>query len=80
MVRPLRAALAAFALVFAFAFSTAALAATAFPALGGRVVDDAHVLSPATAAALTDKLKALEDKSGIQFVVATVPSLGGQDI
>ena len=67
------------ALVFFVAFAGAALAAT-LPALTGRVVDDAHILKPATVAALTDKLKALEDKSGIQFVVATTPSLGGQDI
>src|SRR5579883_2016272 len=51
-----------------------------FPPLGGRVVDQANILSAETRAALTAKLKALEDKSGIQLVVATVSSLDGQEI
>ncbi len=46
----------------------------------GRVVDDAHILSPATQAALTAKLADLEAKSSIQLVVATVPDLGGEEI
>ena len=46
----------------------------------GRVVDDAHVLSPATQAALEAKLADLEQKSTIQLVVATVPDLGGDEI
>jgi len=50
------------------------------PALTGRIVDDAHILNPATRSSLEAKLKDLEDKSGIQLVVATVPSLGGQEI
>jgi uncharacterized protein len=48
--------------------------------LTGRVVDDAHVLSPATIAALDTKLADLEQKSTIQLVVATVPDLGGDEI
>ncbi|MDE3175557.1 MAG: TPM domain-containing protein [Pseudomonadota bacterium] len=55
-------------------------AATALPALTGRVVDDAHILSAATKATLEGKLADLEQKSTIQLVVATVPSLDGQDI
>ena len=51
-----------------------------FPPLTGRVVDAAHILSPITAADLERKLTDLEQKSGIQLVVATVPSLGGQEI
>ena len=51
-----------------------------FPALSGRVVDDAHVLSAVQKAELTDKLKALEDKTTRQLVVVTVPSLQGDEI
>ena len=58
----------------------AALAATNFPALTGRVVDDAHILSPVATADLERKLADLEQKSQIQLVVATVPSLDGQEI
>jgi uncharacterized protein len=51
-----------------------------FPALTGRVVDDAHVLSADQQTVLTEKLKALEAKNGRQLVVVTLPSLQGQDI
>ena len=51
-----------------------------FPPLTGRVVDEARILSPVTAADLERKLADLERKSGIQLVVATVPSLGGEEI
>jgi uncharacterized protein len=51
-----------------------------FPALTGRVVDDAHVLSAEQAADLSAKLKALEEKNGRQMVVVTLPSLQGQEI
>jgi uncharacterized protein len=57
----------------------AALAAANFPALG-RVVDQAKILSPVTIADLEQKLADLEQKSRIQLVVATVPSLGGEEI
>jgi uncharacterized protein len=58
----------------------AALAAANFPPLTGRVVDQAKILSPVTTADLERKLADLEQKSGIQLVVATVPSLGGEEI
>jgi len=58
----------------------AAYAAANFPALTGRVVDDAHILSPVATADLERKLADLEQKSQIQLVVATVPSLDGQEI
>jgi uncharacterized protein len=58
----------------------AARAADAYPALTGRVVDGAHVIPAATSISIEDKLKTLEDKPGIQLVVATVPSLGGNEI
>jgi uncharacterized protein len=51
-----------------------------FPALTGRVVDAAHLLSPVTIVDLERKLSDLEQKSGIQLVIATVPSLDGQEI
>jgi uncharacterized protein len=58
----------------------AAWAAANFPPLTGRVVDSAHILSPVTIADLERKLADLEQKSGIQLVAATVPSLGGEEI
>jgi len=72
------AALLAF---FALAFALAALAAgPTFPALNGRVVDEANILSPATEAELTTKLENLEKTTGRQLVVTTVPSLQGYEI
>ena len=62
------------------AWIAAAAAAQTFPALTGRVVDGAHVLSAATKASLESKFADLEAKSTIQLVVATVPSLEGQEI
>ena len=51
-----------------------------FPPLTGRVVDQAAVIPVATRDAIEAKLRDLEDKSGIQLVVATVKSLQGGDI
>jgi uncharacterized protein len=51
-----------------------------FPQLSGRVVDQAGVINAQTRGNLETKLKDLEDKSGIQLVVATVKSLQGSDI
>jgi uncharacterized protein len=66
---------AAFCLLFAaFAF------AFDFPALTGRVVDQAGVMSAESKSDIEAKSKTLEDKSGIQLVVATVKSLEGSDI
>jgi uncharacterized protein len=55
-------------------------AAQTFPALSGRVVDAANLLSPADEAELTGKLQALEQASSRQLVVATVPDLEGRPI
>ncbi len=55
-------------------------AAPTFPALTGRVVDDAHVLSPQVQADLTAKLAALEQTTSRQLVVVTLPTLHGYDI
>src|ERR1700686_2680284 len=51
-----------------------------FPQLTGRVVDQAGVMSADSRNTVEAKLKDLEDKSGIQLVVATVKSLQGSDI
>lgn len=55
--------------------SCGARAAPTFPALSGRVVDSANILSPATEAQLTAQSQALEAKTGTQFVVVTLASL-----
>jgi uncharacterized protein len=55
-------------------------AAQDYPALSGRVVDQADLLSPAEEAYLADRLAALEARTSDQMVIATVPSLGGQAI
>ena len=57
-----------------------AWAAPDFPALSGRVVDGADILSPATEQALTRKLAALEASNSRQLVMVTLPSLGGYEI
>ena len=56
------------------------LAEDSLPALSGRVVDNANLLSPTARASLTEKLASLEDKTGDQIVVATLPTLLGHDI
>jgi uncharacterized protein len=62
------------------AFMPVAAGAQTFPKLTGRVVDAAALLSPQQEQALTDKLAALEQQSGRQLVVATIPDLQGYDI
>ncbi|KQT84868.1 hypothetical protein ASG51_02025 [Methylobacterium sp. Leaf465] len=51
-----------------------------FPALTGRVVDGAGLLKPEDRTVLETKLKAYEDKTSDQVVVATVPSLQGRTV
>jgi uncharacterized protein len=80
MIRALRPWLAGLALALGLAAAAPALAAITFPPLTGRVVDGAHVLSPQAQAAMTTKLAALEQKTGDQVVVVTLPSLQGQTI
>ncbi len=60
-------------------FPLATLAQT-FPPLSGRVVDAANLLKPEERAALEAKLKAHEDKTTDQVVVATLRSLEGYEI
>jgi len=59
---------------------SAAAFALNFPPLTGRVVDQANIMSAQSRGDLETKLKDLEDKSGIQLVVATVSSLHGSDV
>ena len=70
---------AAFLLSLLALLATPAAAQT-FPQLTGRVVDDAHILTPAVIADVTSKSEALEASKGVQLVVATVPDLQGYPI
>jgi uncharacterized protein len=76
---PGRATRLTIALVALLGTLVGALAAN-LPALTGRIVDQANVLSADTRGAIEPKLADLEAKSGIQLVVATVTSLEGQEI
>jgi uncharacterized protein len=67
-------------LCVAFIFCAGIAYAYHFPPLSGRVVDDANVIPAETKAAISAKLEQLDAKSGIQFVVATVNSLDGDEI
>ena len=81
MRRALTIALAGLlALIGLCPIASAPLHAQDFPALTGRVVDDAHILRPDEVSALDAKLAGLEAQSRRQIVVATVPSLGGDEI
>ena len=55
-------------------------AAQTFPALSGRVVDQAQVLDPGVRAELAAKLRALETQTSHQLVIATVTSLEGRSV
>src|SRR6202163_4181471 len=66
--------------LLALAWAGLAAFAADFPALTGRIVDQANVAAAATRNAIEPKLADLEAKSGIQLVVATVASLEGQEI
>jgi uncharacterized protein len=69
------------AVLIAFLFSALpALAAPSFPALTGRVVDGAHILSSETKTDLEQKLAGLESHTSRQLVVVTLPSLQGYEI
>jgi uncharacterized protein len=67
-------------LLVALLLAAAALAQTAFPTLTGRVVDAANLLRPEQREALEAKLRAHEARTTNQVVVATVPSLGGDEV
>jgi uncharacterized protein len=78
-VSPRGTATGAAALAAFLCFIAIALALT-FPALSGRVVDQANVIPADARSAIETKLADLESKSGIQLVVATINSLEGQEI
>ena len=69
-----------FTLLLAFFALAAPASAQTFPPLTGRVVDQAHILTPAQVVDLTGKSEALETQTGRQFVIATVNSLEGYPI
>src|ERR1700741_5324002 len=50
------------------------------PYLSGRVVDNAEILKPQTRGAVTEKLKAHEQKTSNQIAVLTVPTIGDESI
>jgi uncharacterized protein len=50
------------------------------PALTGRVVDNANLLTPTEKAGLTAELAALERRTSDQLVIVTTPSLGSRTI
>jgi len=68
------------ALLAALLLLAAPAFAQTFPPLTGRVVDNAHLLTPEQVNDLDTKLAALEQNSTRQMVVATVPSLEGYEI
>ena len=55
-------------------------AAPTFPALSGRVVDEANLMSRKQAHQLTQQLAAFEKRSGIQLVVVSIDTLAGDTI
>jgi len=81
MIRHIRIALLALLAVLA-AVAALALSASAqpLPALTGRVVDDAGMLSPGTRGILIRELAELEQKTTRQVVVVTIKSLEGRSI
>jgi len=67
-------------LFFLLLFAGSAFAALKFPALTGRVVDDAGMLSSSVKQQLEQKLEDYEGQSTNQVVVVTLPSLQGTEI
>jgi uncharacterized membrane protein YgcG len=61
-------------------FAVSAQAELTFPALSGRVVDDAQMIEPAVREQLSQQLQAHEQATGEQLVVVTVPDLQGTTI
>ena len=72
--------LALLAICIALLGLTSAQAEPRFPALSGRIVDEAGLLSAADRSSLEQELKALEDKSTDQLVIYTTRSLQGYEI
>jgi len=77
----LRSTLAPLALLLFTALTAPAFSADpSVPALTGRVVDQAGILSSTDESRLTSKLRSFEERTGIQLVVVTLKSLQGHPI
>lgn len=61
-------------------WTAAVSAAPTFPALSGRVVDEANLMSRKQAHQLTQQLATFEKRSGIQLVVVSIDTLAGDTI
>lgn len=61
-------------------FSDTSIAAPKFPALSGRIVDQANIIPETQRATLTAKLKAHEEKTSHQLVIVTLKTLEGYAI
>jgi uncharacterized protein len=70
----------AFAAAFVLLICASLALAQTFPKLTGRVVDDAHLLSAEQVQEVSNQLAQLEQDSGRQLVVVTVPDLQGYEI
>lgn len=68
------------ALVAAVLLLAAPGMAQTFPALSGRVVDAAHILTPEVIARIEARSAEIEQQTGAQLVVATIPDLQGYPI
>jgi uncharacterized protein len=77
---PSAAILVSMLAVLLVVYALAVYAEPKFPPLTGRIVDDAHLLTPADKAAIESELKALEDKSSDQLAVFTTNNLQGYPI
>lgn len=75
-----RLAFAGMTVLVTAVLAVVAVAAPTFPALTGRVVDNANLMTATEEWELTQKLEALEGKSTDQLVVVTLPSLQGYEI
>lgn len=60
--------------------ATALHAAPDFPALTGRVVDEANLMSRKQAHQLAQQLAVFEKRSGVQLVVVSIDTLAGDTI
>lgn len=67
-------------LALLFLLLVAPAAAQTFPPLSGRVVDAANILPPDVEARITARSAALEQQTGAQAIVATIPDLQGYPI
>jgi uncharacterized protein len=79
-VAVLRNALLLLAVLLPALTAPARAADISVPALSGRVVDQASILSTSDETRLTSRLRDFETKTGIQLVVVTLPSLQGHPI